>query len=144
MLRDSKRRVYIYAAPYFLSIYQTPPFFSPPVIYYNDPSSMIGRAEVLEEWEDLLLQHTDLLHSQIQRSRFILHFSLDGIPFDVAASRNLADSRGEEDVEERQMKADMEIARKSADPIETGVKTLTLSAQVNFASMSSQLLNYCL
>ena len=60
------------------------------MIYFNDPKEVFSRSDVLAEWEELLLLHTDLQQKDIRRTEFTLTFTYEDIPFDIVAVRNRA------------------------------------------------------
>ena len=71
------------------------------MIYYNEA---VDRPEVLEDWEEHLLLHSELRQNDIRRTEFTLTFVYDGVPFDITAVRNMAFmSNSQADVEMRQM-----------------------------------------
>ena len=60
------------------------------MIYFNDPKEVFSRSDILAEWEELLLLHTDLQQKDIRRTEFTLTFTYEDIPFDIVAVRNRA------------------------------------------------------
>ena len=68
------------------------------VIYFNDPSNAISREDILKEWEELLLQNTNLKESDIRRTEFVLTFSLNDVPIDIVAVRNQTSSQGKAEI----------------------------------------------
>ena len=71
------------------------------MIYYNEA---VERPEVLADWEEQLLLHTELRQNDIRRTDFTLTFVYDGVPFDITAVRNTASmSNSQAEVEMRQM-----------------------------------------
>ena len=62
------------------------------IIYFNDERRDIKLTDVLSDWIDILLLNTDLREQDIHQTKKVLTFRYDGIPIDLVAVRNKANS----------------------------------------------------